>query len=219
MDSMPYIAEVGRSLTERQEKGYLIEFDPERVDFPTFCPVCEAPATSVGFIEASGSEIGSARKHHYGAWDQVTPFAFLYRRGPGRPLDGYYSRRKLSIPTCEDHAYPAYEMNKKKWICLVANAFSTLFFIFFITSVLIESVYRNQIWVPPSLVLPLPLVTIVMLTSYRLLGPNDLMKSFTILGGGEEGMMVVRIRNRAYAQEFLHHNPESEVIVDPSQSL
>lgn len=217
--SVPYIPEVRRTLIGRQEKGYVIRFNPETVEFPRFCPVCESPATSAGFIVASGSEIGDAKKHHYAAWDQVTPFAFLYRKGPGRPLDGYYSVRDLRIPTCEDHAYPAYEMNQKKWVYLVVNAFSTLLFIFFIISVLIESVYRSQIWIPPSLVLPLPLVTILMLTSYRLLGSNDLMKAFTILDSGEEDMMVVQIRNQAYAQEFLHHNPESAVIFDPSQSL
>lgn len=198
-------------MPEKSKNGYLIRFNADKTRFPGFCPVCNEPAEDVGTIIASKSKTGESLDRE---WSLPSSFGKAVPQRTPRMSSGPASVRMLQINTCEDHAYSEEEIGRAKGLCAVVNGLSILILIFAGFQLAVHLI--EGIAAPLWLYMLVIGVALLLIISYRGLGSSQLEKAIKVVDYSEEGATItVKLRNEAYAEEFIRMNPHVTVVESP----
>ena len=193
------------------KKGYLIRFNADKTRFPDFCPVCNEPAEAVGTIIASKSKTRESLDRE---WSMPSSFGKGVPQRTPRMSSGPAAVRILQINTCTDHVYSEEEIGRAKGLCAVVNGLSILIFVFAAFQLGVH--FIEGVPAPLWLYMLVIGVLVLLIISYRGLGSSELEKAIKIVDYTEEGATItVRLRNEAYAEEFIRMNPGATVVEAP----
>jgi hypothetical protein len=203
-------------MPEKHKDGYLIQFNGETASFPDRCPVCGRLATTEGTILTAVEKTRERLRDKWPKWSLKAPVGSIspahwdgYRPGSG-------AVRKLRINTCEKHAYSAVERGRARSLFIVLGGLSTIASIFF--AVRIGFLTIQGIPIESWSYALFALAIIVMIISYRALGPTELEKAIQIVSYRKEASsFTVRISNEEYAREFLRSNPHSAELIETQE--
>ena len=180
-----------------RQNGLLIRIDSSAIEFPSICPICGDRATHHRLVSKSNrGRLKSQRSTYY------RPTRYTRKS----VVQG--ETRRLRIPVCDDHYRTIEEMGRVNLLTGIVAGISVILFAFI--GAVIAFHYYDSIAFPIGGYFAFFLVTIIMIQSFRSLGPDELQKVISIVDFHHHGhIIILKIKDTWYGEEILRGNPSS----------
>jgi len=180
-----------------RHNGLLIRIDSSATEFPNICPICGERATHHRLVSKSNRRRLKAQRSTY-----YRPTRYTKKN----VVQG--ETRRLRIPVCDEHYCTSEEMSRMNLLSGLIAGISVL--LFGLVGAIIAFHYYDNIPLPIGAYLIFLTIIIVMLGSFRNLGPDELQKVISIVDFHHHGhIIILRIKDNWYGEEILRSNPSS----------
>lgn len=178
----------------------LIRVDSTSIEFPRICPIC-------GFEASKRRHIYRTKKD--GGKDSTSAWRRYNRWLP--PLPSPTTRFSFDVPVCEEHYKSPSDLQQDRTITAIVTALSAPISI--ILGIIISFNLYDRIILPLEYYLIFSISLIALIWGLRRLGATDLDRVISIIDFVQGNpVVIISVRDRWYANEFLAFNHSAKVV-------